>query len=198
MYSIIEDCSPYYIRFTYPMLTQIINRCQDIASKIEFPYQFAQHKLDKELGQEILDMSPMSTQFELNHERVSLLVSKSGHYGRVHKDGIATHISFNYPIKILDDKCITSWFSDEDMKDYQTDDNPPGQTGRRLIGCDTSKHCPLKTMCAKPNEAVLFNTEIWHDFDNRLSANERIILTLRPLHPENIYFEDARKIMFGF
>lgn len=205
MYTIIEDCSPYYIRYTHPSMMSVINRCQDLISATTFPSPFIHYKFDRKAGQEILDQTPLTTQFDLNSDGgVALLATHPGHCCRIHKDGVATHVSFNYTIKILDDKCSTSWFSDEDMKIYEVDnhhyleDSPPKPTGRRLNGCDKSKHIPLKTMNAKPNEAILFNTEIWHDFDNRQSQNERIVLTLRLRRPDELYFEDARKIMFGF
>lgn len=197
MYTIIEDCSPYYIRYTHPTMMSIIERCQTISNTIKFTSSFTHHKFDRETGEQILNMTPISSQFELKKDRVSLFVTQPGYYYRAHKDGLATHVSFNYAVKILDDKCNTSWYSDEDLKDYSID-NLPKRTSREAIDFDKSKHVPIKTMTALPNEATLFNTELWHDFDNSLSDNERIILTLRLKNPEEFYFNDVRKIMFGF
>ena len=54
-------------------------------------------------------------------------------------------------------------------------------------------------MTAKPGECILFNTDIFHDWDNQLSNNYRVVLTLRIKQPltGKIYFEDAKKIIFG-
>ena len=54
-------------------------------------------------------------------------------------------------------------------------------------------------MIAQPNEAILFNTEIFHNWDNSLSNNERVVLTLRPTLSvrREIYFDTMKKIMFG-
>jgi hypothetical protein len=52
-------------------------------------------------------------------------------------------------------------------------------------------------MIAIQGECILFNTDIYHDFDNRYSENERIILTLRPTFSQSITFEDAKQILFG-
>jgi len=197
MYTIIEDCSPYYIRFTHPGTMNIIDRCRTIADSTKYIFPFIHHRLKRKLGNEILNMTPISTQFELDQTRVSLFVTQPGYYYRAHKDGLVNHVGFNYTIKILDDKCITSWYSDKDLKDYSID-NVFIKTSREAKGFDKTQHRPIKTMTASPNEVVLFNTEIWHDFDNSNSKNERIVLTLRLQRPEEFYFEDVRKIMFGF
>jgi len=52
-------------------------------------------------------------------------------------------------------------------------------------------------MTAKPNECILFNTDIWHDFDNSQSTNRRMVLTLRVNNPSTFYFDDAKKALFG-
>ena len=52
-------------------------------------------------------------------------------------------------------------------------------------------------MTAVQGECILFNTEIFHDFDNSKSKNERMVLTLRDVEPGNVYFEDVKKRLFG-
>jgi hypothetical protein len=68
------------------------------------------------------------------------------------------------------------------------------------VGFVRNKHTPAKTLIAKPDECMLINTDIFHDWDNSKSSNLRVILTLR-LELEttgSVYFEDARKIIFGY
>jgi hypothetical protein len=56
---------------------------------------------------------------------------------------------------------------------------------------------PLKSMVAIQGECILFNTDIYHDWDNTQSNNERIVLTLRLENPGLMYFDDVKKILFG-
>jgi hypothetical protein len=59
-------------------------------------------------------------------------------------------------------------------------------------------HIPkLKQMVARPNEMLLFNTDIYHSWENK-SRHTREVLTMRIRSIPEIYFEDARKILFGF
>ena len=44
---------------------------------------------------------------------------------------------------------------------------------------------------------ILFNTDIWHDFDNTKSNNRRCILTLRVNNNDKTYFDDVKRILFG-
>ena len=107
----------------------------------------------------------MSDKFKFIKERVSLFVTQPGFYYRAHKDGLNHRCSINYTVKILDDQCVTSWYSDSDLQEYEID-NLPSKTSREAVGFDKAKHVPLKSMVAIQNECILFNTEIYHDFDN--------------------------------
>ena len=139
----------------------------------------------------------MSNQLKFIKERVSLFVTQPGFYYRAHKDGLNHRCSINYTVKILDDKCLTSWYSDNDLKEYEID-NLASKTSREAIGFDKAKHVPLKSMIAVQNECILFNTDIYHDFDNSKSQNERIVLTLRLENPGDMYFDNVRKILFNY
>ena len=199
-YEIIEDCSPYYIRFTYDGIDNVINYCNECTlANHDNLNAFSHYRLPKEKAAHMLSLTPMSHQLPLMENRVSLFISKPGLYYRAHKDGMDHRFSINYVSKALDDKCITSWYSDDDLKDYPID-NFPNKSSRECVGFVKENHTPLKSMVAKQNECVLFNTDIFHDWDNRNSQNERVVLTLRmikELRPQT-YFEDARKILFNY
>ena len=51
-------------------------------------------------------------------------------------------------------------------------------------------------MTAQVGEAVLFNSDIFHDWDNSASSNRRVVLTLRHTLPNKVSFDDAKKILF--
>jgi len=197
-YEIIEDCSPYYIRYMHDGMHNIIDYCNVLTPDInKINEDFTHYKLQPDKSKKMLGMIPL-TFLPLEIDRVSLFISKPHMTYRAHKDGSFDHVSINYTSKILDDKCVTSWYSDEDLSIYEIDRKHRGS--RECVGFDKSKHTPIKSMVAKPNEAILFNTEIFHAWDNSQSENERVVLTLRPalaLRPK-IYFETMKRLMFGF
>ena len=195
MFSIIEDCSPYFIRFTYNGIESIINRCKDYIQEIQFQKRFTHHRYPLDQATDLLSLTPVSSVLDINLNRVSLLVTNPGFYYRAHKDGMDHRYSINFTVEVLDDKCVTSWYSDEDLNSYIVD-ILPGQFSRECRAFDKSKHIPLKSMTAVQGECILFNTDIYHDFDNRYSPNRRMILTLRDKMPGIVYFENAREKLF--
>jgi hypothetical protein len=197
MYTIIEDCSPYYIRFTHDGLDNIVDICKQGLAGIEFEKTFTHYIFPPEIREDILSTTPLSKSLDLNQNRVSMFVTTGGRYYRAHKDGVDNRISLNYTAEILDDNCVTSWYSDKDVTGYKTVGLDWDKPSREAEGFDKSKHTPLKSMTAKPNECILFNTDIWHDFDNSQSTNRRMVLTLRVNNPSTFYFDDAKKALFG-
>lgn len=193
MYTIIEDCSPYYIRFTYPGVKRVIDFCNQRIPEIGLGFEH--YRLAPEDGANLLNLVPMTKQIPLMKNRASLFITAPGVSYRAHKDGPDHRFSINYTVKILDDQCVTSWYSDQSMKDYPID--TVGGVSRECKGFDKNNHTPIKTMTAKPNEVILFNTEIFHAWDNSRSNNSRVVLTLRAIDPGKMYFEDAKQLLFG-
>jgi hypothetical protein len=70
-----------------------------------------------------------------------------------------------------------------------------GGNSRELDGFVKENHTPVKTMIAQQNECILFNTEIYHDWNNN-SSNERVVLTLRLNSPSSVYYDDVKQILF--
>lgn len=201
MIKIIEDCSPYYIRFTHDRMTEIIEFCKTkIIEADDKEKTFIHYKFPKLDARHILSLIPFfdNSHISLEETRVSLFITKPGRYYRAHKDGMFDRFSLNYTIQILDDQCLTSWYSDNDLKDYPID-NLPNNVSRECTGFVKENHVPLKSMVAKPNECILFNTDIFHDFDNQQSSNLRVVLTLRAAIDirKDIYFEDIKKILYA-
>ena len=197
MYTIIEDCSPYYIRFTHPGIEKIIDLCKQGIEGVEFTNSFTHHKYTGPIRKEILNLIPLTTQLDLNEYRLSLFVTQPGRYYSAHKDSLNHRISLNYTVEILDDACKTSWYADNDLSMYKVVGLEPPTASREIENFDKNKHIPLKLMTAKPNECILFNTDLWHDFDNSFSTNRRAVLTLRMKNPGSFYFNDAKQALFG-
>jgi len=192
--TVLEDCSPYYIRLTHDGIDDIIKKCLEYSDGVNFKkFPFYHHLYRLGQADEILNLVPVAKDLKLNPGRVSLFVTQPGYYYRPHKDGVNHRVSLNYTIKILDNKCVTSWYDDESLKSYPID--LLGGRSREVDGFVKDKHTPLKSMTAIQGECILFNTEIFHDFDNSISTNERMVLTLRSKDPGSLYFDDARKIL---
>jgi hypothetical protein len=156
---------------------------------------FVHRKLEKSRGQQLLESVPMRDALDINDERVSLFVSAPTCFYRPHKDGIAIRCGINYTVQINDDKCVTSWYDDNELSMYPM--NLVNGRSREAVGFVRGVHVPLKSMVAKQGECILFNTDIYHGWDNSQSSNMRVVLTLRSRQPHKLYFEDARRILFG-
>jgi hypothetical protein len=89
--------------------------------------------------------------------------------------------------------CETRWYSDEVADSYEM--NLLGGSSRELELFDTNKHPPLEKVIFQNNQAVLFNTDIYHDFDNSTNTMPRYVLTLRFSLPEDFYFENVLLIL---
>lgn len=193
-YTIIEDCSPYYIRFTWDKLPKLINFIKaqpiDLTSRLDRT-AYTHYNFDDTTAQHIVEQLPMNQDFVFDMIRVSLFITPPGGKSTIHKDGLDNRMSINIGISILDNKCTTSWFTDDSVGHLvQVNDDYS-----RVIVAE-GPIAPIKQMVAQPNECILFNTDIYHLWDNR-SDNTRIVLTLRDLDHGNIYFEDAKKKLFG-
>jgi hypothetical protein len=206
-YTIIEDCSPYYIRFTWDGLSDLIALCNTYPFPERNEFNFRHHRIPDNFRIKIMERLPMCNRIPFNIKRFSFFISEPGLYYGAHKDSIDHRFSLNIPIMILDDKCVTSWYSDDDLKEYTitTSERPsldpsfivPANTAsREILNWDRTKHQAIKTMVARPNEAILFNTDIFHAWDNGGSDKRRIVLTLRHENPANVYFDDVKKILF--
>lgn len=198
-YTIIEDCSPYYVRFTYDGLDKVIDYCKkNMPVGVRLP--FHQHDFAPDQGSHLLSLIPMAQKIAFRPTKISLFMTRPGIYYSAHKDRdyptghpeseVRDRFSFNFPIQV-DDTCVTSWYSDEDLKDYEI-------SKTRCVGFDPKKHTPLKSVVAKPNECLLFNTDMFHDYDNRRSTQWRVIFVLRIAEElQDTSFEDAKQIIFG-
>jgi hypothetical protein len=204
-FEIIEDCSPYFIRYTHTGSDEVIAMCKEQKKSLIDPLpkknKFIHGRLPEPTGIQILDKVYGGKELSLASQRVSLFVTQPNHYYRPHRDGLAVPMGINYHVNIVDNKCVTSWY-DNNMFAGRPIDNLITNSSReiadynRRLEKDIIK--PVKSMIAKEGEVVLFNTDFFHDVDNTNSPNERTILTLRSSLFEKINFMQARKILFGY
>jgi len=197
MYTIIEDCSPYYIRFTFDGLKNIINYTTNQTPVSVVNYVMYSHDtLSLPAAETIISMLPMSNKITFNINRVAVFTTPPNGGCGVHKDGSHDRTSFNIPIEILDNNCITSWYSDEMFEGFPILEKSNYSRNVYRDYKTMNKFKSVKTMTAQPNEMTLFNTEIYHSWSNYNSSNTRKILTLRSVNAKELYFNDAKKILF--
>lgn len=203
-YKIIEDCSPFYIRYRHTGSDKVIEMCQEMKKKhsdtIRNKQPFMHIRLPEDSGLAILSHVYKAEQFEFLTKRVSLFVTQPGYYYRPHRDGLSIKMGINYNVDIKDSKCVTSWYDDASFAGRPID--TLNGRSREIADYNREKEkntiLPIKSMVATQGDVVLFNTELLHDFDNSNSNNDRTILTIRSRLFEKMDFFTARKILFNF
>jgi hypothetical protein len=200
MFTLIEDCSPFYVRFTFTGIETFIDHMKSLSPdcfnrKRNTGYIHSDVKVTE--VETILKKLSLSDKFEFVKNRVAIFDTLPYGGCGIHKDGRNRKVSLNIPIEIHDDLCVTKWYDDSLFE------------GMKVTGLPYSRHVfPIfpniiemqkiphsKEMIAKIGEAVIFNTDIYHSFDNTKSSNWRRILTLR-LVDDNISFQQAKEILF--
>lgn len=196
MYNITRDHSPYFVEFEHESVDSVANAVRSLG--LDYNTQphlgFVHHPLQRSDAISIISMLPFADKLPINERRVSLFITRPGFYYRAHKDGLDHRISINYGIDIRDDKCVTSWYSDQDLVQYSID--TLGGYSREAVGFDKTQHKPIHQMIARQGKAVLLNTEIYHDFDNSRSNEQRVLLTFRIKDAGMWYFDKVKSIMF--
>lgn len=203
-YEIIEDCSPFFIRYKHTGSDKVIEMCKEQkklhSDIIVNKRPFMHIRLPEPTGISILDHVYKAQEFEFLTQRVSLFVTQPGYYYRPHRDGLAIKMGINYNVDIKDDKCVTSWYDNKSFEGRPIDflNGKSREIADYNRDLEKSKILPIKSMVAQQGEVVLFNTDLYHDFDNSYSANERTILTVRSKLFEKMDFFTARQILFNF
>ena len=194
-YTLIEDCSPYYVRFTWEGLPKLIDYINQQPLYLANNYAFDSYihwNYDNDTAQSILDQLPMNKDFRLNRDRVALFITRPGGECSIHKDGPSPgRCGINIALKILDDQCVTSWYTDDSFNTMPITNTSYTRKVPKFDGL-----IPAKTTVLQANECVLFNTDIYHTWDNSKSTNQRIQLTLRFEEAERVSFDAAKNILF--
>lgn len=210
LYTVIEDCSPFYVRFTHLGADLVIQQAIDTLKGVElvkspsvaWPHNthmgFIHHRPSAEACRALHNLIPMNQQLALNPNRAAMFITAPGYHYGVHRDGVDCY-SINYHVKIQDNDCRSNWYSHTDCQNYSIDPVIAKlHNAWELKNFDYDLHKPVKTMTAVQGECCLFNTEFFHDFNNSKSANIRIVMTLRDQNPAEVTFLQARQRLFGY
>lgn len=193
MYTIIEDCSPYYIRFTWNGLSELIDyiSAQSVDTSKGVKRAYTHYNFDLPTAANIINNLPMKDSINFNQERVALFITDPGAKSSIHKDGSKMRCGINIPLVVLDDCCKTKWYSDESLATA-----PKVYDDYSRIRYPVIEPTPIKTTVFGTNECILFNTDIYHSWDNSTSTNVRSVLTLRNTSGD-LYFDEVKELLFG-
>jgi hypothetical protein len=199
MFNIIEDCSPFYVRFTFTGIESFTTYVQSLPSECfkRSPKPKLGYIHFDIIGSEVetvLKKLPLSQKFKFVKHRVGMFDTFPYGGCGIHKDGSNRKVSFNIPIEIHNELCTTKWYDDSLFEGSEI----LGLPYSRNVFRDFTKMQSLpytKEMIAKMGEAIIFNTDIYHSFDNTKSNDWRRVLTLR-LVDDNISFQQAKEILF--
>lgn len=206
-YTVIEDCSPYYIRFTFPKLDLVINQFRRQLTDIPViaptlseyptdekprPQKFKPLPLSQASVRYAKAVVPFWNTFEFDVPIFA--VSEPGLRFPIHKDSAGV----NFMIDVLDEECITSWYTDESVAHLTLKETSTKLKSQMFdMSDDDPRPDPIKTAIFKPMECVLINGDLWHDWNNSNSQNRRINLLCRS-STINPTFEEMRKTLFGY
>jgi hypothetical protein len=205
MLRIIKDCSPYYITFTHDGFDHVVDFLRDVYDngnaidyeppilsnirKVIPTYKTEYKFLDETKFEHILELNPDLKKVNLNPGRQLYMHTKPGVVHPIHLDGPTKQphrYSINYPVRIQDDRCVTTWYADKNLDRY-LNSRIYHPTGPLEI---------LQQVVLRQDEAVLINGEIHHDWDNSKSENDRIVITFRDQNSEDVYYDDVKKVLF--
>lgn len=190
----LEDSSPHFVRFTWDSLPQLVSQIQRLPLRPALSTRYSAYthwNYDPESARTILRQLPLPPELALREDRVALFATPPGRTSRIHRDGRDIQFGVNIAVRVQDDRCVTSWYSDQSLADQpqETTDYTQSVRSERVP-------TPEKTMVLGPGEAVLFNTRRFHQWNNADSTHHRMVLTLRSQDPA-IDFERARQMLFA-
>jgi hypothetical protein len=183
-----QDNSPYFLKFNLDNVNLRLSEFKSILPK----YLFEDDVSDKLYH--IYDLS----KFEINHffnliplnditewhDIVRVVSVKKGFVGPLHKDGINAKSSINIGIHVKNSDCTTYWFDDEkiNIKSESKKMELDGKNinSRNADGIDWRNIEPSAKTVLEQNELILFNSNIYHTWDNLTGENARVTLKLRP------------------
>ena len=112
---IVEDHSPFYIKFKFNGVEDFFKKCRDELQnhKLDGGLPVYQRRIDELRADEFLNMLPFSNKINFQKHRLAYIITKPRSSFPIHIDKAS--VSFNFGIDIKDEHCITRWFSSHDI-----------------------------------------------------------------------------------
>lgn len=202
-YTIIEDGSPYFIKFKFDGLDEIVKQLNDVHDYISSQrpdcYVFSYwSNIPSPQCDEIMAKLPFPTELDISSSRLALWLSEPGWMPMAHKDGEKNRWGINFGVNIKDDKVPTEWYDEQEMLVYELDETKcsKGRGKRETKMFKRQNHVPIKTGTLLQNEAMLVNTDLFHSWNHLHSPHKRLTLVMRTTNPGDVYFDDVKRILF--
>jgi hypothetical protein len=196
MFNILETKEPYYAIIDHDEKCEIISLAKEIIKQEKFQWikgsdqNFKHQRLYTNDCVKLVEMSPLrALKNHCKNPYASIFSTAPGCYYRAHKDGLSIRFALNYLVDVEDNCCVTSWYDDR-VSDFYKTDTLDGRS-RELDGFNKSNHQATCSTVFLPNQCVLFNTDVYHDFDNQQSNQIRNVLTIRFSEPDSYKWQDA-------
>lgn len=203
----IDNQSPYYIRFSTPLLSTILLWLQKNINnpKVCKDYPFTE-RAQREHNRKQIDLTDIWTDIPGSNiipwsQQGTIFITPPGGGSKLHRDMSLKgpewddHMGLNFPIIVQDNLCQTYWVDDAVLKshtdiEYITSHNvldPIERFGRLPIA---------RSVSLKTDEAMLVNTAIWHSWHNN-SPHTRVIMSLRVKEDKKHWtFQRAQEALF--
>jgi len=170
---------PYWVpqlptTIPYRTIPELIAEFESLQSR-----RFRVISFDPEQAKRILKEVPLANALSASVFRVSMFLTPPNFTWTPHKDGKDLKVGVNYPLYIKDSGCTTHWYSDE-LDELEVFIRENAGVTRELVGFEAEKHKPVHSFTMQPDKAVLFNTDVYHNFENH-SPHWRVIMTLRSM-----------------
>lgn len=179
--NLVHDQRPFYVTYSDSSVQAIKDLLNFQKADFVNCTRFTNIPLPEELGKKLVDLVPFGADLRLSTDRVSVFITPPRTYYRAHKDGFDLRAGLNYPIYIADDRSITRWYDEAIAEKYRIESG--GKKSREAVGFNPLANKPVCEYTMKPDEAVIFNVDRFHDFHNK-SDQHRVILTFRPKTPD--------------
>lgn len=204
MKSIIEDQSPYFIKFFIKDYESKISQFNSILPEYLFSDEITNNEnyiiYDLNNNEREIFFKLFSCENIIKWNDMIRIVSvKKGFTGPLHKDGTYnTPISnLNIGLSIKDKFCKTYWFNDTNILSRRRKlmlDNK--QITARISNANWKILEPDATTVLHQNELIVFNADIFHTWDNSSSEHARVTLKLRPHGAVDFYSLKSHVIKF--
>jgi hypothetical protein len=193
MFKIYTDQRPYFITFQLDNLLEIksfVNKCLETVNSDPRVVSAYRHlNLTETDGRTVIEMFPASKIYKFAVERVAVFETPPYGGAGIHKDGPLLqdnnariygphNVSFNIPIEVSDNKCVTRWYDDDQFINFENKSDGKYSRNVFLDYANTDKFKASAETILPNSCAMLVNTEKWHTFYND-GPNIRRILTLR-------------------
>jgi hypothetical protein len=194
---IIEDCSPYYIRFRHDNSDEIIKILQELTVLHKRPNNSFTHYLTADEQYNVTSLGPLKDNPEMIR-KMAIITVPPGVVSLIHID-VKWHLNY---IAFQDDAnpAVVNWYNSDLFSNYTLEYLTHGKQwipvgyDPRVDDPKAAYTPPEAIVTAKflQGDVVLFNSALFHDFQNRSPITDRSIMISVPADPD-LTFDQAKE-----